>query len=100
MGDWILPLGVIVLQADLQLNCFGELALLLLRGVREQILDILSDVCDRYFTAKQLATVALNKARQGAGMGGIPHGDRVLSLAERSGFSAEKSGKSQSNRDF
>jgi hypothetical protein len=66
----VLPLGIIVLQADLQFDCFGELALLLVRRVREQVLDILSNVCDRYFTAKRSETVAIKKARQGMGMAG------------------------------
>jgi len=49
------PLGVVVLQADLQLDSLGELAFLFLGGVGQEVLDILSDVGDRNFAVPQSA---------------------------------------------
>ena len=48
MNDSI-PLRIIVLQPDLQLDGFGEVTFLLLASSKK-VLDVLSNVGDRYFT--------------------------------------------------
>lgn len=45
------PLRVIVLQSDLQFNRLGEVTLLFLRRIGEEVLDVLSDVGHRNFTS-------------------------------------------------
>lgn len=65
------PLRVIVLQADLQLDGFGEVALLLVGGVGEEVLDVLSNIGDRDFTTEW---VSCQSNRRGMGTGiTLPH---------------------------
>ena len=49
------PLGIIVFQANLQFDGFGEIALLLLGRVLKEVLDVLSNVGDRDFTRHKSA---------------------------------------------
>jgi ribosomal protein L11 len=58
------PLRVIVLQADLQLDGFGKVALLLVGGVGKEVLDVLSNIGDRDFTREW---VSCNPTRRGTG---------------------------------
>ena len=44
--EGLLPLGVIVLQTDLKFDCLCEVSFLLLSGVLEKVLDVLSDIGD------------------------------------------------------
>jgi hypothetical protein len=48
-------LGIIVLQANLQFDGFGEIALLLFCRVLEEVLDVLSNVGDRDFTTNGIS---------------------------------------------
>jgi hypothetical protein len=56
-----IPLGIIVLQSDLQLDGFSEVAFLLVGGVCEKVLDVLSNIGDRYFTTIDVSMILFVK---------------------------------------